>query len=181
LRTTTVSEGASAPLVIVEHVARVTEPLTTQSVFETNAKGEACHPLPFFGKKLFDTVPDTSAPLNDVPVPADYVLGAGDQLQIWVLGKVDLGTRVEIDRNGQIFLPKGGALRVAGTRYDQLEGFPRPTIGDLYNKFERNVTIKMKGPTNFLQQLRFNTKILLQTALTGAIVVQLTSRMNYNA
>lgn len=45
-----------------------------------------------------------------------------------------------MDRNGQIFVPKIGALTVAGIRYDQLESYIHSAIANLYKDFELNVT-----------------------------------------
>ena len=39
-----------------------------------------------FGYDLFNQAPSTFAPVTDVPVPADYVVGAGDQLTIQLYG-----------------------------------------------------------------------------------------------
>jgi protein involved in polysaccharide export with SLBB domain len=74
-------------------------------------------------------------------VPADYVLGPGDQLLIRVWGKIDLDGGMTVDRDGQIFIPKVGSLRVAGLRYEQLESYLRAAIGNLYKGFELSVTM----------------------------------------
>jgi len=79
--------------------------------------------------------------MDRVPVPADYVIGPGDQLLIRVWGKIDLDARVTVDRNGQIFLSKVGTLSVAGLRYEQLESFLHSAIANLYKDFELNVTM----------------------------------------
>jgi protein involved in polysaccharide export with SLBB domain len=79
--------------------------------------------------------------MDRVPVPADYVIGPGDQLLIRVWGKIDLDTSVTVDRNGQIFLSKVGTVRVAGLRYEQLDSYLRSAIGNLYKGFELNVTM----------------------------------------
>lgn len=116
-------------------------PILAKSDFELFAEDAAGHPLPVYGRQLFDEGPTTFAPIDSVPVPADYVLGPGDELQIRVWGKVDFESRVLVDRNGQISLPKVGALAVAGLRYDRLEHFLRNTIGDLYKDFELSVSL----------------------------------------
>jgi len=105
------------------------------------AEDAAGHPLPVYGRRLFDQVPTTFAPMDRVPVPADYVLGPGDELRIRVWGKIDLDSRVTVDRNGQIFLPKVGTFNVAGLHYEQIEGFLHTAIGHLYKDFELNVTM----------------------------------------
>jgi protein involved in polysaccharide export with SLBB domain len=79
--------------------------------------------------------------MDRVPVPADYVLGPGDELLIRVWGKIDLDASVIVDRNGQIFLSKVGTVRVAGLRYEQLDSYLRSAIGNFYKGFELNVTM----------------------------------------
>lgn len=113
----------------------------TRSEFELFAEDAAGRPLPVYGRQLFANVPTTFAPMDRVPVPADYVLGPGDQLLIRVWGKIDFESAVTIDRNGQIFMPKVGTFSVAGLRYQQIEGFLSSAIGNLYKGFELNVTM----------------------------------------
>ena len=74
-------------------------------------------------------------------MPADYVLGPGDELLIRAWGKIDLDSRVTVDRNGQIYLPKVGTLTVAGLRYEQVEGYLHSAIGALFKDFELNVAL----------------------------------------
>jgi polysaccharide export outer membrane protein len=120
---------------------RVVGPLTAKSDFEQFAEDATGVPLPVYGRQLFNGVPTTFAPVENVPVPADYVLGPGDQLLIRAWGKIDLDYRVTVDRNGQINLPKVGTLTVAGLRYAQVEGYLRSAIGALFTGFELNVTL----------------------------------------
>jgi protein involved in polysaccharide export with SLBB domain len=120
---------------------RVIGPITTRSEFEMFAEDAAGRPLHVYGRQLFDEGPTTFAPMDRVPVPADYVVGPGDQLLIRVWGKIDLDASVTVDRNGQIFLSKVGTVRVAGLRYEQLDSYLRSAIGNLYKGFELNVTM----------------------------------------
>ena len=116
-------------------------PLTTRSDFERFAEDGTGRPLPVYGRRLFDEVPTTFAPVDHVPVPADYTLGPGDELLIRAWGKIDLDSRVTVDRNGQVSLPRVGILNVAGLRYDQLEGYLHSSIGALFKDFELNVAL----------------------------------------
>jgi protein involved in polysaccharide export with SLBB domain len=120
---------------------RIVGPLKTKSEFEQFAEDATGRQLPVYGRQLFDEVPTTFAPVENVPVPADYVLGPGDQLLIRAWGKIDLDSRMTVDRNGQINLPKVGTLTVAGLRYAQLEGYLRSAISGLFKDFELNVTL----------------------------------------
>lgn len=94
-----------------------------------------------YGRRLFDQVPTTFAPVERVPVPADYVLGPGDELLIRAWGKIDLDSRVTVDRNGQVYLPRIGTLNVAGLRYDQVEGYLHAAVSALFKDFELNVAL----------------------------------------
>jgi len=121
--------------------ARMTGPLAERSEFERYAEDAVGRRLAVYGRQLFDQVPTTFAPVENVPVPADYVLGPGDQLLIRAWGKIEIDARATVDRNGQIALPRVGTLTVAGLRYAQAEGYLRAAIGTLFKDFELNVAL----------------------------------------
>ncbi len=116
-------------------------PILTPTDFELFAEDVAGHSLKVYGRQLFDEPPSTFAPLDRVPVPANYVVGPGDELLIRVWGKIDLDGHVTVDRNGQISLPRVGTLTVAGLRYEQLDSFLRNAVSNLYKDFQLNVTM----------------------------------------
>lgn len=97
--------------------------------------------LPIYGLSLFETVPTTFAPVDRVPVTADYVIGPGDELLIRAWGQIDLDVHTRVDRNGSIFVPKVGNLNVAGLKYAQVEEFLKSHIGRIYQNFDLNVSM----------------------------------------
>ena len=115
--------------------------ILSKSEFEMFAEDAAGQPLTVYGRQLFEEVPTTFAPVDHIPVPADYVIGPGDELLIRAWGKIELQSRPTVDRNGQIFIPKVGTLPVAGLRYSQLEGNIHSAIAGLYKDFDLNVTM----------------------------------------
>ena len=135
------SEAPAAPGTTPAPSTRVIGPITARSEFEMFAEDAAGRTLRVYGRQLFDEGPTTFAPMDRIPVPADYTIGPGDQLLIRVWGKIDLDVNVTVDRNGQIFLSRVGSLTVAGLRYEQLESYLRTAIGNLYKGFELNVTM----------------------------------------
>src|SRR5262249_28343270 len=114
------------------------EPPTEFQKFVFTSTGKA---LKIYGRSLFDSVPTTFAPIDHIPVPANYVIGPGDELIIRAWGQIDFNTHVTVDRNGQIYLPKVGTLNVAGVRYDRLTTYLKSNISSVFKNFDLNVTL----------------------------------------
>jgi protein involved in polysaccharide export with SLBB domain len=97
--------------------------------------------LPIYGATLFRNSPSTFAPLENVPVPANYVIGPGDELHVRLWGQVNVELHATVDRNGQVFVPKVGTISVAGVHVSNLEGYFREQIERIYRNFELAVTL----------------------------------------
>jgi polysaccharide export outer membrane protein len=70
-----------------------------------------------FGYELFDRAPSTFAPVTNVPVPSDYIVGAGDELNIQLYGNQNRSLRLVVGRDGRINLPDLGPVNVGGQRF----------------------------------------------------------------
>ncbi|MGE5112790.1 MAG: SLBB domain-containing protein [Acidobacteriaceae bacterium] len=114
------------------------EEATEFQQFVTSSVGRE---LPLFGYNLFEQVPSTFAPLDRVPVTADYVVGPGDELLIRAWGQIDLEARVTVDRSGIIYLPRIGSITVSGLQYRQLSDFLKSNIGRLFRNFDLTVSL----------------------------------------
>jgi len=97
--------------------------------------------LPIFGATLFSRVPSTFAPVDDVPVTPDYVIGPGDQLRLQVWGQVNQQGSYTVDRTGSVAIPQVGTVHVAGLRFSELTGFLRSQLGRVYRNFDLNVNM----------------------------------------
>jgi len=135
--------STTATTALTKHLppAKITVPPLVKSDFEKYAEDATGQQLPVFGRQMFEDVPTTFSPVERVPVPAEYVLGPGDELIVRVWGKIDFDAHVTVDRNGQIYVPKVGALTVAGLRFEQVESYLRAAISNLYKDFELNVAL----------------------------------------
>jgi hypothetical protein len=71
-----------------------------------------------FGYDLFDNAPSTFAPVTDVPVPADYVIGTGDGLRVQLFGSQNRSLPLTVNRDGSINFPELGPIRVAGMTFN---------------------------------------------------------------
>ena len=97
--------------------------------------------LPIYGASLFRQPLSTFAPVENVPVPADYVVGPGDELYLRLWGQLNVELRATVDRNGQVFVPKVGTITVAGVHASSLDGYFRQQIERIYRNFELSVTL----------------------------------------
>ncbi|MEL7297315.1 MAG: SLBB domain-containing protein [Pseudomonadota bacterium] len=75
--------------------------------------------LTYFGYDLFEGVPTSFAPATDIPVPASYVLGPGDEMRIDYFGPENNSQMVVVTRDGSIMLDELGPLTVAGLTFDK--------------------------------------------------------------
>ncbi|HEV1995568.1 MAG TPA: polysaccharide biosynthesis/export family protein [Candidatus Acidoferrum sp.] len=97
--------------------------------------------LPVFGQNLFQNVPSTFAPLDRVEVPADYIIGPGDEVLIRAWGQIDVDWRAVVDRAGAIYIPKIGTLSIAGVKYDDLHDYLQAHIGRIFKNFQLSVSM----------------------------------------
>lgn len=113
-------------------------PLTEFQKFVASSTGSI---LPIFGASLFRSVPSTFAPQNAGPVPADYVVGPGDELRIHIWGQFNFAANVRVDRAGDIYLPQVGTVHVAGLQFSDLESHLRSAFDRIYHNFEISVEL----------------------------------------
>lgn len=74
-----------------------------------------------FGYDLFERDPSTFSPVTNVPVPADYVIGSGDELQVQLYGNTNRNLSLVVDRNGRVNFPELGPINVAGQRFSSVK------------------------------------------------------------
>jgi len=87
-----------------------------------------------FGYDLFAGVPSTFAPVTDVPVPAEYVIGPGDRIEVQLIGNTRARHSLVVGRDGRIMFPEIGPVAVSGMRFEELR-----------SRIESRVTEQMIG------------------------------------
>jgi polysaccharide export outer membrane protein len=73
-----------------------------------------------FGYELFRDLALTFFPATDVPVPADYTLGPGDEVRVQLFGKRNETYNFIVTREGEINFPNTGPIGVAGLSFGEL-------------------------------------------------------------
>ena len=114
------------------------EPLTEFQKFTAATTGMV---LPIFGADLFQNVPSTFSPLDNSPVPPDYVVGPDDQVRVRVWGQVSFNANLRVDRTGDIYVPQVGAVHVAGARFSELDQLIRTAVGRIFRNFDLSVQL----------------------------------------
>ncbi len=109
------------------------------SEFQKFLQDRSGHILPVFGSGFFANGGATYTPIVNSPLPADYLLGPGDELMIRGSGSIDIDYRAKIDRNGTISIPTVGTIVLAGVRAGSAESVVRGAIGRLYKGVTVNV------------------------------------------
>jgi protein involved in polysaccharide export with SLBB domain len=107
--------------------------------FQLLVRGSLGTLLPVYGDSLFRQVPSTYAPLREVNVTPDYVLGPGDQLVIRIWGQVNFNAQLTVDRSGSVYLPQVGEIHVAGLPYAQVKQHIHDAVGHIYKSFDLDV------------------------------------------
>src|SRR3954469_14673823 len=108
--------------------------------FQQLISSSSGHVLPLFGQNLFDA-PSTFAPVENIPVTGDYVIGPGDELLIRAWGQIEVDFRAPVNRNGMINIPRVGSIPVAGVRYQDLTNHVRTAVSRNFRNFELMVTM----------------------------------------
>jgi polysaccharide biosynthesis/export protein len=111
------------------------------SAFQEFVAASVGRRLPIYGHNLFDHVPTTFAPVESVPVTDDYLIGPGDEILVRAWGQIDLNAKLVVDRYGEVFISKVGALSVAGLAYRQLPQYFRTAIGRVFRNFDLTVSL----------------------------------------
>jgi polysaccharide biosynthesis/export protein len=82
-----------------------------------------------FGYDLFEGVPSTFAPVSDIQVPIDYIVGPGDTLEIQLYGNEPASYELSVQRDGRINFPKLGPIMVSNMTFDQARNTIEQRVG----------------------------------------------------
>lgn len=78
-------------------------------------------PLTYFGYSFFVDAPTTFAPVKNVPIPPEYILGPGDNIKISLFGTKNRQFTLQVSREGDIFFPEIGAISIAGLTFPEMK------------------------------------------------------------
>ncbi len=120
----------------------IVKPIAKPGEFERYVERVLGRKLPRFGSNLLLPAQRDFATPATATVPPDYILNVGDVVSIAMAGSIEGSVEREIDTNGRIFLPRVGAISLAGTRYGDLQDRVSAAIGRQYRGYTVNVGIR---------------------------------------
>lgn len=168
-------EQGSSARIDDDRLLRRVRPAARPSEFETLVSKIVDKPIYRFGAKLL--VPEsrdfTAPPTTTVPL--DYRINPGDEILVGLTGSVQANDlSLVVDSDGRIFIPRVGAVNVAGVRYGDLNGLIARQVSRQYRNFRVAVSIgKLRGitvyVTGFAQQPGSYTISSLSTLVNAVL------------
>lgn len=94
-----------------------------------------------YGYDLFEGEPMTFAPVSDIPVPGEYLIGPGDNIKVQLYGKENKEYDLVISRDGNIQFPELGPISVSGLKFEDLRKTVSARIKQQMIGVETNITM----------------------------------------
>ena len=94
-----------------------------------------------FGYDFFRNSVASGFPMDNLPVGNDYTIGPGDSIRIDIWGSISARHELEVDRSGEITIPKVGVVKVWGLSYVQAKEAINRAISRYFKGYELNVSL----------------------------------------
>ncbi len=78
---------------------------------------------------------------SSIPVPDYYILSVGDKISIWIYGTKNENFSLDIDKNGNINIPKFGPLHITGLKFDEAKSYIQKRLKKVYQNTNIAVNI----------------------------------------
>ena len=96
------------------------------------AKSDECNDC-IFGYDFFKYAPTTFAPIDNIPVSNDYILGPGDKLNVNLYGTNTKKINSYISREGNFFIPSLGPINLMGLSFGAAENLIKDRVKIFYS------------------------------------------------
>lgn len=149
-------------------------PKVVFSEFELYVSRLAGNEVRRLGSELMVSSPTWAIQEANRQVPADYIVGIGDELQVTIWGSVDADLRLTVDNAGRIVIPRVGPVVVAGVRYAELNELLTRRTGQVFKNFQLSAALgRLRSiryyVTGFTAKPGAYTVSSLATVMTGLL------------
>ena len=145
--TTTKDSKTAVDAPIQAGAVEIAEMSSAEKYMSASEDGGAMRPQPFrvgkltqFGYSFFKKS-SAFAPVVDIPVGPDYIIGPGDTLVLTASGSLDGTFPLEVNRSGEVILPKVGAVRVWGVTFGKVPELIKASLSQAFRTVQVNVTM----------------------------------------
>lgn len=118
------------------------KPRPAPNEFESYVRRVTGRPIRRFGEDLLVAPAADFNVAATAAIPGDYPIEVGDLISVNTTGSVEGSADFTVDRNGEIFLPQVGKVKLVGVRNRDLRDRIAAAIGTKYREFEVTVSIK---------------------------------------
>lgn len=94
-----------------------------------------------YGYEIFAGQPQTFAPVSHAPVPANYIIGIGDTINVQLFGQEDRVYELVVDRQGKVVIPRLGEVTVAGITYTAMQELVKHRVNERLIGFQAAVSM----------------------------------------
>ncbi|MGB0445658.1 MAG: SLBB domain-containing protein [Pseudomonadales bacterium] len=114
---------------------------TSNEVAMEPSQNVAPTPLEPFGYSLFEQAPNTFAPINNIPIPNEYIVGPGDEINILLFGTENFELTLTVSREGVVNFPRIGPIAVSGLTFKELKELLNSRISEQIIGVKANITL----------------------------------------
>ncbi len=93
-----------------------------------------------FGFDLFENASETN-PSVDITTTSDYVLGPGDNILVYLWGRVEKEFNLTFDREGKVFVPQVGEIIGWGLTLAQFKARAQKQFSKAYSDFDLTISL----------------------------------------
>jgi len=135
----TAKDAALAAPVIENKKENIDKPSLIEELYPDETKTSF---IKQFGYEIFRQ-PATFAPIDNVPVGPDYMIGPGDTFVVYISGKLvqQETLNLTVDRDGRVSLPKSGSVFLWGMKFSEAEKLIKDQLSTNYSNFSLNITL----------------------------------------
>lgn len=112
--------------------------------------GKSRYELEIFGRRFFDTIQSTFAPINEPNPSADYLLDYGDYLSIQFVGQLNEEFDKRVKRDGTINISQVGNISVAGLTLRDASSLIQSKVSNAYVGLKTFVSLMELRDMNLL-------------------------------
>lgn len=94
-----------------------------------------------FGYDFFRNSSQLSQAVDSIPSSDDYLLGPGDMVKLTIWGAINSQTELQVDRNGELLIPKVGSVKVWGMPFTQAKLAIDKAISRYFRNYEMNISM----------------------------------------